>query len=631
MAMVPAQKSLPAGFHTAEELALYRRQNNINALAPGQYFLTPQNCKGCHGYDPMGLANVDKSGNDVNLYDDWETSMMGLSAVDPLWRAKVSHEILVNPAHANELQTVCTGCHAPIGHYTAIYKGAQHYTLVDLASDSLGLSGVSCSACHAIGPNNLGFMFSGNIPYDTNKVEYGPFDFPFAGPMQLYLGISPVKSAHVSEGRMCTSCHTLITNTVDLNGNLTGNTFVEQSIFHEWENSSYPGLGATCQICHMPQVEDSVKIAIGYTALPGRSPYNQHKFVGANSFMVNLIKTNKLQLGITAPDINFDSTLAATARQLKENSLIINASTDTIMNDTAYVSVSLINTAGHKFPGGYPARRAVLQLLAVSNTGDTLFASGLFDNNMEVKNINFPYELHHNVINSDSQTQIYEMVMGDVNGNKTTVLERALTKLKDNRLPPLGFTTTHSTYDTCFIAGNALTDPDFNKNGITEGTGRDIVHYHIPLKGFTGVFSVSATVYYQSVPPSWLTEMFTYNSPEIDSFRIMYANADKSPVLVVKDTLENIHVTTGLNTGYTQSRNFILYPNPTKNGKISVTGFNEDLSGIKIYNLKGQLFNSQILNIRKNIFEIELPSEPGIYIIQLNTNHGIINKRILRL
>ena len=55
---------------------------------------------------------------DVNLYDDWETSMMALSAVDPFWKAKVSHEILVNPANSLELQTLCTKCHAPLGHYT---------------------------------------------------------------------------------------------------------------------------------------------------------------------------------------------------------------------------------------------------------------------------------------------------------------------------------------------------------------------------------------------------------------------------------------------------------------------------------------------------------------------------------
>ncbi|MBK7965636.1 MAG: hypothetical protein IPK10_10365 [Bacteroidetes bacterium] len=98
----------------------------------------------------MGLANVDANGMDVNLYDDWETSMMALAAVDPFWKAKVSHEILVNPTHSLDLQTLCTKCHAPLGHYTAFYKGQPHYTLADLSIDSLGQSGVSCHGCHGV-------------------------------------------------------------------------------------------------------------------------------------------------------------------------------------------------------------------------------------------------------------------------------------------------------------------------------------------------------------------------------------------------------------------------------------------------------------------------------------------------
>ena len=35
------------------------------------------------------------------------------------------------------------------------------------------------------------------------------------------------------------------------------------------------------------------------------------------------------------------------------------------------------------------------------------------------------YEPHHDVITQGDQVQIYEMVMGDVNGDVTTVLERA--------------------------------------------------------------------------------------------------------------------------------------------------------------------------------------------------------------
>jgi hypothetical protein len=200
------------------------------------------------------LANVNEAGEDVNLYDDWETSMMGLSGMDPLWRAKVSHEVAVNPGHAGELQTLCTSCHSPMGHYTAMFRNQAHYTLNDMYNDSLGKNGVSCMSCHSIKDEGLGTRFTGNIPYDTNNVANGPFPGPMIGPMQLYVGLIPQYAPHVSEGNFCSPCHTLISNTVDLQGNATGGTFVEQATYHEWVNSSYPQQGITCQTCHMPKI-----------------------------------------------------------------------------------------------------------------------------------------------------------------------------------------------------------------------------------------------------------------------------------------------------------------------------------------------------------------------------------------
>ncbi|MBL0096630.1 MAG: hypothetical protein IPP46_09170 [Bacteroidetes bacterium] len=128
----PGKTSSP--FHSPEEISFFKSYMQT-PLDSGEYFSLPQNCKGCHGFDSLGAANVDLNGMDVNLYDDWETSMMGLAAVDPFWRAKVSHEVLVNPSHANELQNLCTKCHAPLGHYTAFYKGQPHYTLADLGPE----------------------------------------------------------------------------------------------------------------------------------------------------------------------------------------------------------------------------------------------------------------------------------------------------------------------------------------------------------------------------------------------------------------------------------------------------------------------------------------------------------------
>lgn len=627
VSMLPFKEQAKA-YHSAEEIDFYKK--HMPPIAAGEYFLTPDNCRGCHGYDTLGVANVDANGNDVNLYDDWETSMMGLSAVDPLWKAKVSHEILTNPGHANELQTFCTSCHAPAGHYTAFYQGQQAYTLADLATDSLGKSGVSCTTCHAIKDSSaLGSVFSGNIPYDTTHNLYGPFTMPVQGPMQLYVGMTPQYSAHVSEGRFCSPCHTLISNTVDLAGNPTGNTFVEQATYHEWVNSVYPSQSITCQGCHMPQIEDAVIIANGNVGLPGRTPFNLHQFAGGNSFMVNLIKQNKAALGVNATDANFDSTLSAINNLLKLQTLNVTAVINNVINDTAYVDVSLLNKAGHKFPSGYPSRRAVMQLLVTKSNGDTIFASGMFDSNFEVNNINSPFELHHDVITSENQSQVYEMVMGDVNGDKTTVLERSAVHLKDNRIPPAGFTTTHNSYDTCKIAGDAQFDPDFNKTGATEGTGKDIVHYHIPLNGYAGLFNVNASVYYQVLPPAFLSEMSTFSSPEINTFLSMFNTANKEPVLVGQDTLLNI--STGLKEIPFAKENILVTPNPTSNGVITVANISGALQNLEVFDEKGKRILVVYHKVSRNNFEVRLPSAKGIYYLVIQTATQTVTKKVLRI
>ncbi len=622
----PIQKK----YHSAGELR--EIQNNLHAVPidSNEYFLTAQRCRGCHGYDLQGLANVNEAGEDVNLYDDWETSMMGLSAMDPLWRAKVSHEVAVNPGHSGELQTLCTSCHSPMGHYTAMFRNQAHYTLNDMYNDSLGKNGVSCMSCHSIKDEGLGTRFTGNIPYDTNNVANGPFPGPMIGPMQLYVGLIPQYAPHVSEGNFCSPCHTLISNTVDLQGNATGGTFVEQATYHEWVNSSYPQQGITCQTCHMPKIEDPVKIANGYIALPGRTPFNKHSFAGANSYMVNLMKQNKTQLGIDASDANFDSTLTAIDRLLKQSTLDVNTEIESVAQDTLSLNVELLNKAGHKFPSGYPARRAVLQVVALKENGDTLFASGLFDANGEFINVNDPYEPHYTSINNPSQVQVYEMIMSDVNGNRTTVLERSSYSLKDNRIPPVGFTTQHSTYDTAKIVGGAFDDSNFNKvNGI-EGSGKDLVNYKISLGGYQGNVNVFAKVYYQSVPAYWMSEMFNFSSPEISAWQNYYNASNKTPIYVSGDSIQNINVTTFVKNKNLE--NFIsIFPNPSFESNTSISFHSVLVERIEVFETSGKLVYANDSRLFPGVYPLVLGTKKGTYFIKIKTNNGVLIKKVLKL
>ncbi len=518
-------------------------------------------CALCHN------SMVNLQGESVAIANDWRSTMMANSAKDPFWQAKVSHEGLVNPNHKEALENVCTTCHAPVGNINAHHSGQVYYSLAEMKDDPLAMDGVQCTVCHQITASSLG-NFSGTFITGTNKTIWGPFANPFANPMFFNTGFTPVYSEHINDSRICGSCHTLLTNSVDLNGNLTGEKFVEQAVYHEWNNSVFSQNDVTCQSCHVPRIDDPVKKSSAPPWLQPRSPFAMHQHAGANVFMERLLKQNSAAIGVTATDVQFDSTINRSTRMLQQHTLDMVIAETNRTNDTLFIELALINKAGHKFPSGFPSRRAWVEVVAVTANGDTLFHSGQTDANFNLIAENEDYEPHQQIINSEQQVQIYEMVMGDVNGDVTTVLERGYQHLKDNRIPPEGFNSQHFNYDTVQIVGAAATDPDFNRAGAIEGTGSDRLHFHIPLNSYYGKVDLSARVYYQTVSSKWLAEMFSHSSTEINTFRSYYENADRSPVLVAEQSL---NIAAGYEIQLEQGWNSLsCFINPTVNDIDSV-------------------------------------------------------------
>ncbi len=248
-------------YHSPQEKNYFRGSNIDLPLSDNGYFKASGNCDGCHGFDETESANVDEWGNDISPVTLWRATMMANSARDPFWRAKVSHEVTVNPQHREALEDKCTSCHAPMGHYSNVEFGLGPYSMDSLAVDSMGQDGVSCLACHKQSSQQLGSTNSGILNFMGAPVSYGPFEKPFTAPMQDLVGIEPIYSEHINDAGICAGCHTLLTNSVDLSGNFTGQTFVEQATYHEWLNSSYADEQneTTCQACHMPRIDDEVE------------------------------------------------------------------------------------------------------------------------------------------------------------------------------------------------------------------------------------------------------------------------------------------------------------------------------------------------------------------------------------
>lgn len=592
----------------------------LNSNLSGGYndlFAGSGECILCHN----SMTNA--QGEAIGILNDWRSTMMANAAKDPFWRAKVSHETLVDPDHSEALENICTSCHAPQGNFNAHFLGEEFYSIAMMENDSLALDGVSCTLCHQIKSETLG-TYSGNLLIGTAKQIWGLYQTPFVNPMINNTGYTPAYGEHIAYSQLCGTCHTLITNSVDLEGEPTGEEFVEQAIYHEWLNSNYPAQGQSCQSCHVPRIDDIVKISTMPPWLDGRSPFGLHHLAGANIFIQKILKNNIEELGITADPVQFDSTISRTTRLLKESTLEISLSELNRNNDTLFLELELKNLAGHKFPAGFPSRRAFVEILLLSEQNDTLFHTGEMDENLYLVNEDTDFEKHHFMINSEEQVQIYEMVMGDINGDVTTILERAYQQLKDNRLPPTGFTTNHYSYDTVEIAGMAYDDENFNKQSGIEGTGSDMLYIHAPLLGYSGKVTVEARVFYQTVSAKWLENMFTYSSPEIDAWKAIYENSDRQPIIVGESIL------TSLTTSTTDAleNQIALYPNPSNN-RVFVFDSKNEVTKCEVYQLNGKkIWSTQFTSEQK---VIDFNGHDGIFLINLITrgNESIIKKVVL--
>jgi hypothetical protein len=629
------RKTHPVSYHSGAELDEYRSLLAGDLpVGTNDMFIGSGKCAGCHGVDPNGIANLTSEGENVSPAENWRATMMANSSKDPLWRAKVAHETTLNPSHAAELVNTCTRCHAPLGRFEAEHDGIENFTMAMLDADSLANDGVSCMACHSQQIETTGTLFSGMLHYNADTV-WGPQfnipddDFPlFSSAMVSFVGVEPVPNTKFSQSETCAGCHTLITASVDNEGEPTGVNFIEQATYHEWLNSSFnmdEQLNKECQGCHMPRTEEPIVVASGYLFLQDnpREPYGQHWFAGGNSFMLELMRNRIGELGLTATEEHFNTVIDRTLNTLQHETADIEVIQEDIDGDTAEYTVKITNKAGHKFPSGYPSRRAYIEFIMTDEDGNEVFHSGKLMPGYEVQGQDPEWEPHYNLINDEEQVQIYEMVMADQEGNVTTVLERADHLLKDNRFVPLGFTVDHPAYDSTMIVGTAATDPDFNHVNGVEGSGTDEVHYHIPVSGVNGLVTVTARLMYQSVPPKWLNEMFSIDDPVINDFEAMYNEEGADPVLVATDGTTSLLVNT-----LEYSKFFSVSPNPTHTGQVTVDAGRDQITRISIYSIDGKLVETLQPNSTRHQFF--LPKAVGTYILDVTTSRGRRIEKILR-
>lgn len=496
------------------------------------------NCAVCHG----GLR--DSTGRDVSIDTHWRSTMMANASKDPLWRAKVSAEVARHPELKSVIEAKCATCHTPMARTQALTDGSP----VALSGDGFfepshplhaaGADGVSCTLCHQIQHTDLGTpaSFTGHYNIDTstvppNRIAFGPFAAPFGNPMRNMSGFTPMEGRHTRASAMCATCHTLYTPTVNAAGLIVGE-LPEQTPYLEWEHSTYgDGVGddRSCQQCHMPAAAGPAVISNRPGRLSARVPFSQHYFVGANSFMLGMLKSLTDELGLTASTANFDATLQRTADQVQSRTARLSI-VDTWVEDRQVTAVVRIESlAGHKFPTGFPSRRAWIHLTVNDEQGSVVFESGrpLEDGRIAgnaADDAAAALEPHYESITAADQVQIYEAIMADTDGAVTYTLLRGARYAKDNRLLPSGFNPATAHADVA-VYGNARFDRSFTG-------GSDDVTYSIELPQVSGPLTVTARLLYQPASYRFVRDLRTDATPAIEQFGRHYDAADKAPTVV---------------------------------------------------------------------------------------------------
>ncbi len=344
----------------------------------------------------------------------------------------------------------------------------------------------------------------------------------------------------------------------------------EQNTYLEWRNSKYQDEQApidqaakqTCQDCHMPSKypaktgnEITFKIAsteedtfpasdfrapdeeihLKVRGNDPQNPYGRHTLVGLNLFVMEMFNQFPDKLGVSTYD-----PMATWGNPVPGPILANKSALDMARNETAQIEISSLkrtpsrltaevkvtNLAGHKFPSGVSFRRAFIEL-KVSVGGKAYWVSGatnekgvigawkggrftplvteFFDKRTNPGQI---YQHHYDgntPITDEGQVQIYEELVKDSNGNFTTSFLSLDNVVKDNRLMPQGWRPDGP--DAKFTLPQGV-DRTFNPEYFN-GSGTDVVVYQVPLNSrITQPITVTATIYYQAIPPYFLQQRF---------------------------------------------------------------------------------------------------------------------------
>jgi hypothetical protein len=521
-------------------------------------FTHSENCVACHN------SLTGPGGEDVSIGASWRSTMMANSARDPYWQAGVRRETMDHPARSADIQNECAACHMPMAQRITHAAGGKGEVFTHLPVDRPGASalqrlatdGISCTVCHQIAPDKLGTRDSFNAnftlrptPADGARLIFGPYPIDAGRQtiMRSVTGFVQSEAPHIKQSELCASCHTLITEAFAPDGSVVG-SLPEQMNYQEWQHSAFNREERSCQSCHMPRIKGPVRASsvLG----DAREDIAQHVFVGGNSFMVRMFSRYRSELGVAALLSELEATARATERQLQTETATLTVSAPEIAGGSLTFDVDVRNLTGHKFPTGYPSRRAWLHTTVRGRDNAVVFESGALEDSGAIAGNDSDsdpqrYEPHYEHITQADQVQIYEPILGDLTDLPTTGLLKATQYLKDNRLLPRGFEKATAPAEIA-VQGSAAEDADFTGSG-------DRVRYSVSVKG-AGLYIIEVELLYQPIGYRWAQNLAGYDAPEPKRFVSYYRSMSASSSVLVAGAVQNANLTSHADTGSRSTR-----------------------------------------------------------------------------
>jgi hypothetical protein len=481
-------------------------------------------CDRCHTAGASAMR--DRRGRDVSPVTEVRVSMMGLAARDPYYLAALARETAANPAAKPAIEALCLRCHAPVGATEA--RGALTLAALETGvwdAAALGREGVGCAGCHALDPDGLGEERTLSRPVlREDRISFGSLEAPVREAMLAMAKTRPERGAHISESRLCASCHTVIVRRLDERGAPVGDEIAEQTTYLEWRNSAFQDETApagpramTCQGCHMPSTDDELgkgaPIATAFSTRPTDAPvrerYRRHALRGGNAYLLDRLAANAAWLNAGVDAAQLAGAAAATREFLQRAARL------ELAGGREALAVTVINETGHKLPTGYPTRRMWLHLVALDERGAAVLESGRFDPRTGAlvdgagRRLDGPGAIlpHTSSIASPDQPIIWEAVPIDPRGKRTHLLLGTAGLAKDNRILPAGWRADHPDARRARPIG-VDADPDF-------APGRDTVTFRLPASTRT----VRVELLYQPIPPETIESYEPRDNPEAARFR----------------------------------------------------------------------------------------------------------------